>query len=161
MPDLGTPMITTSLWFDTQAEEAAEFYVSVFPESRITHVQRYGSGSPRPEGLAMVVGFELAGTRFSGLNGGPDFAFTEATSFVIGCRDQDEVDHYWDALTDGGSEGQCGWLKDRFGVSWQVVPNGMGAILGDPDPARSSRAMQAMLGMRKLDIAALQAAAAG
>jgi predicted 3-demethylubiquinone-9 3-methyltransferase (glyoxalase superfamily) len=160
MPDLTAPMITTSLWFDTQAEEAAEFYVSVFPESRITHVQRYGPGAPQPEGLAMVVGFELGDTRFSGLNGGPD-AFTEATSFVVGCRDQDEVDHYWDALTDGGSEGQCGWLKDRFGVSWQVVPNGMGAILGDPDPARSSRAMRAMLGMRKLDIAALQAAAAG
>jgi predicted 3-demethylubiquinone-9 3-methyltransferase (glyoxalase superfamily) len=133
----------------------------VFPESRVTYVQRYGPGGPRTEGLAMVVGFDLGGTPFSALNGGPDFAFTEATSFVIGCRDQDEVDHYWDALTAGGSEGRCGWLKDRFGVSWQVVPDGMGAILGDPDPERSSRAMQAMLGMNKLDIAALQAAAAG
>jgi predicted 3-demethylubiquinone-9 3-methyltransferase (glyoxalase superfamily) len=158
---LTAPPITASLWFDAQAEEAAEFYVSVFPGGRITHVQRYGPGGPRPEGLAMVVGFELGGTRFSGLNGGPEFSFTEAVSFVIGCRDQEEVDHYWDALTAGGSEGRCGWLKDRFGVSWQVVPNGMGRILGDPDPERASRAMTAMLGMRKLDLAALEAAAAG
>ena len=154
--------ITTFLWFDTEAEEAAEFYCSLFADSRITEVQRYGEAGPRPAGTAMTVSFELDGRPFVGLNGGPEFRFNEAVSLQIACEDQDEVDRYWKAFVDGGGEeSQCGWCKDRFGFSWQVVPRALGELLGDPDPERSQRAMQAMLGMRKLDVAALRAAADG
>lgn len=153
--------IVPNLWFDTQAEEAAQFYCSVFPDSRIVGVTRYPEGAPGPTGEVMTVEFELSGKRFVGINGGPQFTFSEAVSFQISCEDQAEVDSFWQRLTDGGEESQCGWLKDRFGLSWQVVPVGMDEVLGDPDPARAQRAMQAMLGMRKLDLAALEAAADG
>lgn len=153
-----TQKITTCLWFDTQAEEAADFYVSVFDGSKILNVARYGDGGPGPAGQAMTVEFEIEGRKFLGLNGGPAFTFNEAVSFVIDCSSQEEVDRYWSALTEGGSESQCGWLKDKFGVSWQVVPSVMGQLLGGPDPEGAQRAMQAMLGMRKLVISELQAA---
>jgi predicted 3-demethylubiquinone-9 3-methyltransferase (glyoxalase superfamily) len=153
-----TEKITTCLWFDTQAEEAADYYVSVFDDSKILNVARYGDVGPGIAGQAMTVEFEIEGRKFLGLNGGPAFTFTEAVSFVINCSSQEEVDRYWTALTAGGSEGQCGWLKDRFGLSWQVVPSAMGQLLGGPDPEGAQRAMQAMLGMRKLVISELQAA---
>jgi predicted 3-demethylubiquinone-9 3-methyltransferase (glyoxalase superfamily) len=154
--------IVPNLWFDGQAEQAAEFYVSVFKgSSRILSTSRYPEGSPGTPGEVMTVEFELDGQRFVGINGGPQFPFTEAVSFQIDCADQEEVDFYWDALTDGGREGQCGWLTDRFGLSWQVVPAGMDAVFSDPDPARAERAMQAMLKMGKLDVATLRAAADG
>jgi len=155
------PTIVPNLWFDTQAEQAAEFYTKVFPNSRILGVSRYPEGAPGPAGEVMTVEFELDGQRFTGINGGPQFPFTEAVSFLINCRTQEEVDSYWEQLTDGGEPVQCGWLKDRFGLSWQVVPEGMEEVLGDPDPERAQRAMQAMLGMTKLDLAALRAAADG
>lgn len=152
------PEIVTNLWFDGNAEEAAEFYVGLFPNSRVTDVLHATSAGPGPEGAVVTVEFELDGRRFIGLNGGPQFRFNEAVSFVIECDTQDEVDHWWAALTaDGGEEAPCGWLKDRFGVSWQVVPRMMDRLYkGDPDGA--ARAMQAMYGMKKLDIVALQAA---
>jgi predicted 3-demethylubiquinone-9 3-methyltransferase (glyoxalase superfamily) len=153
------PRITPSLWFDTDGEDAAEFYVSVFPNSKITHVSHYGEAGPRPAGTVLTVDFELDGQRYTAINGGPQFTFSEAISLQISCADQAEVDHYWDALSEGGSEGPCGWLKDRYGLSWQVVPKALGELIGDPDPARATRAMKAMLGMRKLDVAALRAAA--
>ena len=153
--------ITPNLWFDTEAEDAAAFYTSIFENSRIVSVSRYPEGSPGTAGTVMTVEFDLDGQRFVGINGGPQFPFTEAVSFQINCSGQEEVDRYWDRLTDGGEEGQCGWLKDRFGVSWQVVPEGMDAVFSDPDPERAQRAMQAMLGMRKLDVAELRAAADG
>ena len=155
------PRIVPNLWFDTQAEQAAEFYVSVFPNSQITAVSHYGEAGPGPEGSVLTVEFSLDGTPFTALNGGPRFTFDEAISFLVECADQDEVDFYWDRLTDGGEESMCGWLKDRFGVSWQVVPKGMDELFGDPDPERANRAMHAMLQMRKLDLAALHAAADG
>ncbi|AXJ11162.1 VOC family protein [Arthrobacter sp. PM3] len=150
--------ISTCLWFDTQAEEAADYYVSVFDGGKILDVSRYGDGGPGPTGQAIAVQFEIEGRRFMALNGGPAFNFTEAVSFVIDCATQDEVDRYWNALTDGGEESRCGWLKDRYGVSWQVVPSVLGGLIGGPDPDGAQRAMQAMLAMRKLDIAALQKA---
>jgi predicted 3-demethylubiquinone-9 3-methyltransferase (glyoxalase superfamily) len=153
--------ITPNLWFDTQAEEAAAFYVSVFPNSRIVNVTHFTEAGPREAGLAMAVEFELNGQRFVGINGGPNFTFDEAISFEIDCDTQEELDYYWEALTNGGEESQCGWLKDRFGVSWQVVPTGMAELFADADPERARRAMEAMLKMRKLDFAALQAAADG
>jgi predicted 3-demethylubiquinone-9 3-methyltransferase (glyoxalase superfamily) len=153
--------ITPNLWFDTEAEEAAAFYTSVFENSRIVSVQRYTEGAPRPAGMVMTVAFELDGQRFVGINGGPQFTFDEAVSFQIDCETQEEVDRYWERLSEGGEEGPCGWLKDRFGLSWQVVPTGMEELFADPDPERAQRAMQAMLGMRKLDIAALRSAADG
>ena len=153
--------IIPNLWFDTEAEQAAEFYTSVFPNSRIVSTALYPEGSPGPVGTVMTVEFELDGQRFVGINGGPQFPFTEAVSFQINCDGQDEVDYYWEKLTDGGEESMCGWLRDRFGLSWQVVPAGMDEVFADPDPARAQRAMQAMLGMRKLDIAALREAADG
>ncbi len=153
--------IVPNLWFDTQAEEAAAFYVQVFPNSRVVNVTHYPEGAPREAGMVMTVEFELDGQRFVGINGGPEFSFDEAVSFQITCETQDELDAYWDKLTDGGEEGPCGWLKDRFGLSWQVTPAGMEEVFADPDPAKAQRAMQAMLGMRKLDLAALQAAAGG
>lgn len=152
------PTITPCLWFDTEGEAAATFYASVFPNSRITEVARYGEAGPRPAGTVMTVAFELDGQPFVALNGGPEFTFDEAISFQISCQDQGEVDHYWNALGEGGEEGQCGWLKDRFGVSWQIVPTALPELIGDPDPQKSERVMEAMLGMKKLDIAALRAA---
>ncbi len=153
------PRITPNLWFDDQGEQAAEFYVSVFPNSRITNVSRYGENTPGKAGTVMTVQFVLDGHDFTAINGGPQFTFSEAVSFHIACSDQSEVDYYWERLGDGGSEGPCGWLKDRYGLSWQVVPAALGRLLGDPDPARAQRAMQAMLRMGKLDVAALEAAA--
>src|SRR5687768_5778687 len=147
--------ITPNLWFDTEAEEAAEFYVSVFKNSRVVNKTHYTDAGPREAGMVMTVDFELNGQRFTGINGGPDFKFDEAVSFLIECDDQEEVDYFWDKLTEGGgSEGPCGWVKDRFGLSWQVVPAGMDELFADPDPERAKRAMEAMLQMRKLDIAA-------
>ena len=150
--------ITTCLWFDTQAEEAADFYVSVFDGSKILNAARYGDDGPGPAGQVMTVEFEIEGRKFLALNGGPAFSFSEAVSFVIDCSSQEEVDRYWSALTAGGAESQCGWLKDKFGVSWQVVPSVLSQLLGGPDQEGAQRAMQAMLGMRKLEIAELQAA---
>jgi predicted 3-demethylubiquinone-9 3-methyltransferase (glyoxalase superfamily) len=153
--------ITPNLWFDTEAEEAAEFYVSVFKDSRIVNKSHYSDAGPREAGMVMTVDFELNGQRFTGINGGPNFKFDEAISFLISCEDQDEVDYYWETLSEGGSEGQCGWLKDRYGLSWQVVPTGMEAVFSDPDPERAKRAMEAMLKMSKLDVAELRRAADG
>jgi predicted 3-demethylubiquinone-9 3-methyltransferase (glyoxalase superfamily) len=155
------PRITPNLWFDDDGEEAAEFYVSVFPNSEITGITRYGEVGPGEAGAVMTVSFVLDGEPFTIINGGPQFTFDEAVSFEISCADQAEVDHYWDRLTEGGEESQCGWLKDRFGLSWQVVPAGWEEMLTGPDQARIERAMAAMLGMKKLDIAALEAAADG
>ena len=153
--------IIPNLWFDTQAEEAANFYVSVFANSRIRGVTHYTEAGPREAGMVMTVEFELDGQRFVGINGGPQFKFDEAISLEIECEDQAEVDYYWERLTDGGEEVQCGWLRDRYGLSWQVVPRGMAELFADPDPERARRAMEAMLGMRKLDVGALRAAADG
>ena len=153
--------IVPNLWFDTESEEAAAFYTSVFPNSRVVRVTHYTEGAPREAGMVMTVEFELDGQRFVAINGGPQFDFGEAISLQIDCADQDEVDHYWEKLADGGEEGQCGWLKDRYGVSWQVTPAGFEEIMTDPDPERVNRAMQAMFRMKKLDLAALQAAADG
>ena len=154
--------IIPNLWFDTEAEEAAEFYVSVFDDSQILHVSRYTEAGPREAGTVMVVEFELNGQRFAGINGGPQFRFDEAVSFQITCDTQEEIDRYWEALlAEGGEESRCGWLKDRFGLSWQVVPSGMEELLADPDPDRGRRAMEAMLEMVKLDIAELRRAADG
>lgn len=153
--------IIPNLWFDTEAEEAAGFYVSVFPNSRIVNVTHYTAAGPREAGMVMTVDFELDGQRFVGINGGPEFTFDEAVSFQITCETQDELDAYWEQLSERGEEGPCGWLKDRYGLSWQVVPNGMEELFADPDPERAKRAMQAMLGMSKLDIAELRNAADG
>jgi predicted 3-demethylubiquinone-9 3-methyltransferase (glyoxalase superfamily) len=154
--------ITPNLWFDMNAEEAARFYVDVFADGRILNVARYPEGSPGPAGEVMTIEWEVQGQRFIGINGGPQFEFSEAVSFMITCSDQEEVDYYWERLTaDGGSEGQCGWLTDRFGLAWQVAPEGMDEVFSDPDPAKAERAMQAMLKMGKLDVAALRAAAEG
>ena len=154
--------ITPNLWFDRQAEQAAAFYVSIFPNSRILATTRYPEGAPGPAGEVMTVDFELDGQKFTGINGGPEYTFDAAVSFLVPCADQAEVDRYWDALLEGGgTPSQCGWLQDRFGLSWQVVPDGMDEVFADPDPERAQRAMQAMLGMVKLDLAALRAAADG
>jgi predicted 3-demethylubiquinone-9 3-methyltransferase (glyoxalase superfamily) len=153
--------IVPNLWFDTEAEEAAAFYVSVFENSRIVNVTHYTEAGPREAGMVLTVEFELDGQRFVGINGGPDFKFDEAVSFEIKCETQEEIDYFWERLTEGGAESQCGWLKDRFGLSWQVVPTGMEELFADPDPARAERAMKAMLGMVKIDIAALRSAADG
>ncbi len=154
------PQISSCLWFDTEGEDAAKFYTSVFPNSKITHVERYGEAGPREAGTVMVVSFELDGHKFLALNGGPQFTFSEAISFQVDCKSQDEVDHYWNALAEGGEEGPCGWLKDRFGVSWQIVPARLLELLADPDREKSQRVMSEMLTMRKLDIDALERAAA-
>jgi predicted 3-demethylubiquinone-9 3-methyltransferase (glyoxalase superfamily) len=153
--------IVPNLWFDTEAEEAAGFYVGVFENSRIVNVTHYTEAGPREAGMVLTVEFELDGQRFIGINGGPEFSFDEAVSFAIECETQEEVDYYWTQLTEGGEESQCGWLKDRYGLSWQVVPTGMEELFADPDKGRAERAMKAMLGMRKLDIAALRSAADG
>jgi predicted 3-demethylubiquinone-9 3-methyltransferase (glyoxalase superfamily) len=155
------PHITPNLWFDTQGHAAAEFYVSVFPNSKITDVTYYGEVGPGPVGTVMTVEFVLDGQDLIAINGGPQFTFDESVSFLINCADQKEIDYYWTTLSEGGEEGPCGWLKDRYGLSWQVSPTGMAEMLNDPDKERSRRAMQAMLGMKKIDIAALRAAADG
>ena len=152
--------ITPCLWFDTEGEDAARFYTSIFPDSKITEVTRYGSAGPRPEGTVMTVDFELDGQAFLALNGGPNFTFSEAISFQVFCESQDEVDAYWSKLSDGGEQGPCGWLKDRFGVSWQIVPTVLPKLLADPDAAKSQRVMQAMMGMKKIQIDELEQAAA-
>jgi predicted 3-demethylubiquinone-9 3-methyltransferase (glyoxalase superfamily) len=153
--------ISPFLWFDTQAEEAAEHYVSIFKNSAILGVSRYGEGAPFPAGSVMGVSFVLDGVEFQALNGGPQFPFTEAISLFVSAETQPEIDALWAALTDGGEPGRCGWLKDRFGLSWQIVPPVLFELLSDPDPARSGRVMQAMLAMGKLDIAALRSAGQG
>jgi len=152
------PKTTPCLWFDTQGEDAAKFYTSVFPNSRVTAVTRYGEAGPRPAGMALTVEFELDGQAYTALNGGPEFTFSEALSFQIDCKDQDEVDHYWTKLSEGGEEGPCGWLKDKFGLSWQVVPRALPELLGDPDQEKAQRVMAAMMGMKKIDVAGLQRA---
>jgi predicted 3-demethylubiquinone-9 3-methyltransferase (glyoxalase superfamily) len=158
--ELTMPRTTPFLWFDHQALEAAELYVSLFPNSEILEVTHYGPDSPGTEGAVMTVSFTLDGQHYLALNGGPQFPFTEAISFQIACSSQEEVDHYWYGLTaNGGQESQCGWLRDRFGLSWQVVPDALPALLSDPDPGRAHRATQAMLAMRRLDIAELRDAA--
>jgi predicted 3-demethylubiquinone-9 3-methyltransferase (glyoxalase superfamily) len=153
--------ITPCLWFDTEGEDAAKLYTSVFQNSRIVEVTHYGSAGPRPEGTVMTVIFELDGQRFMALNGGPDlFTFSEAVSFQVSCKNQDEVDAFWSKLSEGGEEGPCGWLKDKFGLSWQIVPTVLPELLSDPDQEKAQRVMQAMLGMKKIEIEALERAAA-
>ena len=151
-----TQKITTFLWFDNNAEEAANFYVSVFKNSRILNAARYGDLGPGPKGTIMIVDFELDGERFTALNGGPNFKFTEAVSLVVHCKTQEEVDYFWEKLSDGGEKVECGWLKDKFGLSWQIIPTALGRMLNDADPARAGRVMNAMLQMNKLDIGQLQ-----
>lgn len=151
--------ITPNLWFDTEAEEAAAFYTSLFADSKILNVSYYGEAGPRPAGMVLAVSFELQGQQFVGINGGPDFTFNEAVSFQVSCESQEEVDAFWAGLSDGGSEGPCGWLKDRYGVSWQVVPTELDELLNDPDAERAQRATAAMLQMQKIDIEALRRAA--
>jgi predicted 3-demethylubiquinone-9 3-methyltransferase (glyoxalase superfamily) len=153
------PRIVPNLWFDTQALEAAEFYVSVFPGSAIVHVSHYGEAGPREAGMVLTVDFELDGQRFTAINGGPQFTFDEAISLLIECADQAEVDFYWEKLTDGGEESMCGWLRDRYGLSWQVVPKGLEALMADPDPSRAQRAMAELLTQRKIVLADIIAAA--
>jgi len=163
--------ITPNLWFDEQGEEAANYYVSVFsarpgapdrPESRILNISHYGEAGPRPAGMVLTVDFQLEGQRFTAINGGPEFSFTEAVSFLVTCETQEEVDYFWETLSsNGGQEGRCGWLKDRYGLSWQIVPAGMEEMLTDPDQEKSQRAMKAMLGMKKLDLAELRRAFEG
>ena len=152
--------ITPFLWCDPEGEDAAKFYTSVFPNSKIGEISRYGSAGPRPEGTVMTVSFELDGQRFVALNGGPEFRFSEAVSFLVNCDTQDEVDSYWSALSEGGEEGPCGWLKDKFGLSWQIVPNRLPELLADPDRERAQRVMEAMLKMRKIEVDELERAAA-
>jgi len=151
--------ITPMLWFDSQAEEAAKFYVSIFPKSKIIKTARYGDSGPGPKGSVMTVEFELAGQRMTALNGGPVFKFTEALSLVVDCKDQKEVDHYWNKLSKGGEESMCGWLKDKYGLSWQVTPRILIKLVSGPDKKKAKRVMEAMFKMRKIDIAALEAAA--
>jgi len=153
--------LVQNLWFENEALEAAEFYVSIFPSSKILDVAHFTEAGPRPAGTVMSVEFELNGNRIVGINGGPEYTFSEATSLQIRCDDQEEIDHYWERLTEGGEEGPCGWLKDRYGFSWQVTPADLDSILSGPDPARARRAMEAMFGMKRLDIEALRAAADG
>jgi predicted 3-demethylubiquinone-9 3-methyltransferase (glyoxalase superfamily) len=151
--------ITTFLWYDTQAEEAAQLYTSIFNDSRIMKVDRYGEGAPFPAGTAMTVSFELEGQEFTALNGGPGHDFTDAISLYVSCQGQDEVDDLWAKLTaDGGEPGPCGWLKDKFGLSWQIIPEALPRLLTDPDPAKAERVMKAMLEMSKIDVAALELA---
>ena len=151
--------ITPCLWFDTEGEEAATFYTGIFDNSRITSVTHYGSAGPRPEGMVLTVEFELAGQPFTALNGGPEFSFNEALSLQVRCESQGEVDYFWDKLVEDGEPGPCGWLKDKFGLSWQVVPARLIELITDPDPERSQRAMKAMMSMGKIDIAEVERAA--
>ena len=150
--------ITPFLWFNNNAEEAMNFYLSVFKNSKAGSISRYGDGGPGPKGMAMSVTFQLEGQDFLALNGGPQYPFTEAISLFVDCKTQEEVDHLWDKLSEGGEKSRCGWLKDKFGLSWQIVPSALGELLADPDPVKSGRVMQAMLQMDKIDIAALKKA---
>ena len=150
--------ITPFLWFDDKAEEAMNFYVSIFKNSKRGRISRYGEAGPGPKGAVMVVTFRLDGQEFMALNGGPHFKFTEAFSLLVNCETQDEVDAFWDKLSEGGSKGQCGWLKDKYGLSWQIVPTALGEMMSDPDPEKSKRVMNAMLQMKKLDINTLKQA---
>jgi predicted 3-demethylubiquinone-9 3-methyltransferase (glyoxalase superfamily) len=159
--ELRMPKITPFLWFDDKAEEAANFYASVFRNSKVKAVTRYSDAGPGPKGSVMTVNFELDGQEFTALNGGPQFAFTEALSFVVHCDTQQDVDYYWDKLTAGGRESQCGWLKDKYGLSWQIVPKALPRLLQQTDPNRAQRVVQALLQMKKLDIGALERAAQG
>jgi predicted 3-demethylubiquinone-9 3-methyltransferase (glyoxalase superfamily) len=152
--------LTACLWFDTEGEEAARFYTSVFPNSRITGISHYGEAGPREAGSVMTVDFELDGQPFLALNGGPDFTFSEAISYQVSCADQAQVDHYWSTLSEGGEEGPCGWLKDRFGLSWQIVPTALPRLLSDTDHEKARRVMAAMLQMKKIQIDELERAAA-
>jgi predicted 3-demethylubiquinone-9 3-methyltransferase (glyoxalase superfamily) len=156
-----TDSLTTCLWFDGQAEEAANHYVSIFKRAKLGNIGRYTEAGPGPAGSVMAVEFELNGQKFVGLNGGPQFTFSEAISFQIFCKDQDEVDYYWSKLSEGGEEGPCGWLKDRYGLSWQVIPDGLIEMMSDDDPEKAKRTAEAMLAMSKLDIAALRRAYEG
>ena len=154
--------ITPFLWFDNNAEQAAQFYTSIFKNSKILNISRYGDAGPGPKGSVMVVSFQLEGQQFTALNGGPLFKFSEAFSFVVNCENQKEIDYFWNKLTaDGGRESECGWLKDKFGFSWQIVPTALGKLMGDKDPKKANRVMQALLQMKKLDIATLEEAAEG
>ena len=153
--------ITTFLWFNNNAEEAANYYTSIFKNSKILDVSRYGDAGPGPKGSVMVVKFQLAGQEFVALNGGPQFKFTEAISLMVNCESQQEIDELWRKLTAGGEESQCGWLKDKFGLSWQIVPTELGKLMSAKDPAKANRVMQALLQMKKLDIAKLEQAAEG
>ena len=153
--------IVPNLWFDTEAEEAANFYISIFKDSEIVSLLHYGEAGPREAGMVMTVTFRLRGLEFTAINGGPDFKFTEAVSFLVECESQDEIDEYWEKLSEGGEEGPCGWLKDKFGLSWQIVPSGMDKMFQDEDSDKANRAMKAMLQMKKLDIAALEKAYEG
>jgi predicted 3-demethylubiquinone-9 3-methyltransferase (glyoxalase superfamily) len=150
--------ITPFLWFDNQAEEAAKFYASIFKNSKILNIARYGEAGPGPAGTVMTASFQIEGQDFIALNGGPQFKFTEAVSFVVNCKTQEEVDYFWEKLSAGGEVQMCGWLKDKYGLSWQIVPTVLGELMSDPDPAKSQRVMQAMLQMQKLDIEKLQQA---
>ena len=150
--------ITPFLWFSDKAEEAARFYVSIFENSKLGAISRYGDAGPGPQGTVMVAKFELDGQEFLALNGGPQFTFSPAISFVVNCESQEEVDHYWERLSEGGEQVQCGWLKDKYGLSWQVVPTILGKLMQDKDPEKSGRVMKAMLQMKKIDIAGLQRA---
>jgi predicted 3-demethylubiquinone-9 3-methyltransferase (glyoxalase superfamily) len=152
--------LVTCLWFDTQGEDAAKFYTSIFPNSKLGKITHYGSAGPRPEGTVMTVGFELMGQEFVALNGGPEFTFNEAISFQVLCDGQDEVDEYWEKLSAGGEQGPCGWLKDQFGVAWQVIPTALPRLLEDPDAEKSQRVMSAMMQMKKIEIDELERAAA-
>ena len=154
--------ITPFLWFDTQAEEAVQFYLSIFKDAKITATTRYGEEGPGPKGSVMTISFTLGGQEFVALNGGPNFKFNEAVSFVVNCDTQDEVDHYWEKLVAGGGRHiECGWLRDKYGLAWQIVPTLFWTLIDDPDPARVQRVMHTMMQMRKMDIAVLQQAAAG
>lgn len=150
--------IVTSLWFDDQAEEAANYYCSIFDDSKILKVARYGEAGPRPAGMVMTVDFQLEGQPFNAINGGPEFKFTEATSLIVNCKSQEEVDELWEKLGEGGEPGPCGWLKDRYGLSWQIVPVVLNEMLDDPDPERAQRVMAAMLQMGKIEVEQLREA---
>jgi len=158
MDGINNQKIIPFLWFDNQAEESANFYIGIFKNSRINNISRYGEAGPGPKGSVMTVSFELEGQEFTALNGGPQFKFTEAISFYVKCKSQDEVDYFWERLTEGGEEQPCGWLKDRFGVSWQIVPTVLVDMLDDPDPEKSKRVTEAMLKMKKIDIKVLEEA---
>ncbi len=150
--------ITPYLWFDNQAEEAMNYYISIFKNSKVVSVTRYGEGGPGPAGTVMMAFFQLDGQEFHALNGGPQYKFTEAISFMVNCETQAEVDYLWDKLTAGGEEQPCGWLKDKFGLSWQIIPTALFRLMGDPDPVKAQRVMQAMLQMKKIDVPTLQRA---
>ena len=150
--------ITPFLWFDNQAEEAINFYTSIFKNSKIVNVSRYGDAGPGPKGTVMTATMQIEGQEFMVLNGGPQYKFTEAISFFVNCKTQEEVDTLWTKLSEGGEEGPCGWLKDKFGVSWQIIPTALGELLGDPDPVKAQNVMRAMLQMKKIDISKLKEA---